>query len=159
MQVGRGLRALARERFVHLDIKPNNITLRSAAAGSGDPSYPVPVLVDFGLARRLHDVGLALVCPSTVWANEQLWGNQAHAAPELLQEHHRVLRHGGLATFSFSMQASFELGVLAFEVCMGEHPVVGYPATLDYDPDDGGVLALPDVYPEPFRTLCAALVS
>jgi serine/threonine protein kinase len=155
-QVGRGLLALSRERFVHLDIKPNNIVLRSATAGAGDTSYPVPVLVDFGLARRLHDSSLALVCPTAVWAGEQLWGNQAHVAPELLREHQRVLRHGGTATFNFSKQATFELGVLAYEICAGEHPIGGYPAVVDYTEED--VVPFPVEYPEALRAVCAPLV-
>ena len=33
-------------------------------------------------------------------------------------------------------QPSFELGVLAYEVCTGEHPVPDYPVDLDYAAED-----------------------
>jgi serine/threonine protein kinase len=158
-QVGRGLRALAHHGFVHLDIKLDNIVLKLAgSAGSADATpFPVPVLVDFGLARKLHDSSLALVCPTAVWSSEQLWGNPAHVAPELLREHQRVRRHGGTATFNFSKQATFELGVLAYEICAGEHPIDGYPAVVDYTEED--VVPFPAEYPEALRAVCAPLVG
>jgi hypothetical protein len=37
---------------------------------------------------------------------------------------------------AFCVQPSFELGVLAYELCTGEHPVHDYPVDLDYAAED-----------------------
>ncbi len=157
--MGRGLRALVRARFVHLDLKPDNVVVQGGSTPNDAPgteSYPTAVLADFGCARRLDGEGMTVTLPPTVWSSEQLWGNPAHAAPELQAEHARVRRQGGAARLDFSKQAVFELGVLAYEVCTGVHPVLDYPMVLEYGPED--IAALPEVYPPEFAALCRRMV-
>ena len=60
----------------------------------------------------------------------------------------------------FDKQPSFELGVIAFEVCAGCHPVEDY---LTAEKNMRGYTAadiadLPDVYPGEFTTLVRSLV-
>jgi serine/threonine protein kinase len=158
--VGRGLLTMARARFVHLDLKPDKVFVQGGDlpdSAPGTESYPTAVLADFGCARRLDVEGMTATLPPTVWSSEQLWGNPAHAAPELHAEQARVRRQGGVARLDFSKQPVFELGVLAYEVCAGVHPVVDYSVTLEYGPDD--VAALPEEYPPEFTDLCRHMVG
>ena len=151
---------MARARFVHLDLKPDNVVVQGGDlpgdSASGTESYPTAVVADFGCARRLDVEGMTATLPPSVWSSEQLWGNPAHAAPELQAEHARVRRQGGAARLDFSKQAVFELGVLAYEVCTGVHPVLDYPMVLEYGPED--IAALPEVYPPEFAALCRRMV-
>ena len=155
-QVGRGLATLAHHRFVHLDIKPDNIVVLCDGPVEDPESYPQAVLVDFGLARRLDVEDMVATLPRAVWSSEQLWGNPAHAAPELQVELKRVRRVGGPARLDLSKQPVFELGVLAYELCAGEHPVPGYPTVLEYGLEDLG--EVPAVYPEELVALCRSMV-
>jgi hypothetical protein len=118
--------------------------------------YPVAVLVDFGCARRLDLPTLVAELRPEAWSSEQLWGNPLHAAPELQLEHIRVRHSGGNARFDFSKQPVFELGVLAYEICAGEHPVASYPAVLECAEAD--LRHLPEDYPADFAVLCRRMV-
>jgi hypothetical protein len=61
----------------------------------------------------------------------------------------------------FDKQPSFELGVIAFEMCAGCHPVEDYLAKgknmMGYTAAD--IADLPDVYPGEFTTLVRSLVA
>jgi serine/threonine protein kinase len=114
------------------------------------------VLVDFGLARRLAMEDMVAILPPAAWSSEQLWGNPAHAAPELQLELKRVGRVGGPARLDYSKQPVFELGVLAYELCAGEHPVPGYPTVLEYGPEE--LEEVPAVYPGELAALCRSMV-
>jgi serine/threonine protein kinase len=154
--VGRGLATLAHHRFVHLDIKPDNVVVVCDGPVDDPESYPQAVLVDFGLARRLDMEDMVATLPPAVWSSEQLWGNPAHAAPELQLELKRVRRVGGPARLDLSKQPVFELGVLAYELCAGEHPVRGYPTVLEYGPEE--LEEVPTVYSEELVALCRSMV-
>jgi serine/threonine protein kinase len=150
VQVGRGLLALYRKGFLHLDIKPDNIGVREVDVGLETP-YPVAVLLDFGHARhvpsdhsldadrRLSTVGI------------MPWGNTEHVAPEL-----QLGLKQGSVPLRYARQPLFELGVVAFELCARRHPILGYPAVLEYSNDDIG--DMPEMYPPDFRSLCRLMV-
>ncbi len=61
----------------------------------------------------------------------------------------------------FDKQPSFELGVIAFEMCAGCHPVEDYITAGKYMTgySAADVPALPDMYPEKFNTLLRSLVA
>jgi hypothetical protein len=44
------------------------------------------------------------------------------------------------------VQPSFELGVLAYEVCTGEHPLPDYPVDPEYAVEDLPGIVSPDVH-------------
>ena len=149
-----------RHRFVHLDIKPDNIVLQyGGGAHLEDPAGPCPVavLVDFGCTRRLDLATMVAELRPEVWSTQQLWGNALHIAPELHQEYTRVRSIGGNGRFNFTKQPTFELGVLAYEICRGRCPIDGYPTHVGYGPDD--IEALEGPYPPEFTDLCARMVS
>jgi hypothetical protein len=134
----------------HLDVKLDNVGVRDRV----DPTaYPVAVLMDFGCVRRaLASQGYT----QRVGQDVQPWGNPAHVAPELQLALKRARREGTPADLNFSKQPAFELGVLAFEVCAGEHPLAAYPAQLRYTLSDGP--SLPAEYSSELSALCRSLV-
>lgn len=92
------LEVVARERLVHRDIKPENIMFR----GDG-----TPVLVDFGLVRKLQDVSLT-----------QSWlpngpGTPFYAAPEQLNNEKALIA---------PRTDQFSLGVTLAVAATGRHP-------------------------------------
>ncbi len=155
-QMGRGLATLAQHRFVHLDLKPCSILIVCDGPTDDPESHPQAVLANFGLVRRLENEDMVVTLSPGVWSSEQLWGNPAHAAPELQLELQRVGRVGGPARLDYSKQPVFELGVLAYELCAGEYPVPGYPQVLEYDAED--VEEIPAVYPVELVALCRSMV-
>jgi hypothetical protein len=62
-------------------------------------------------------------------------------------------------TLDFCKQTVFELGVLAFEVLGGGHPIDGYPHVLLADDGPYTVAALPPVYPEGLNAMCRRMVA
>jgi len=130
-QVGSGLRHLDRHRLAHRDVKPDNIMVETRINSStNEIEITRCVLIDFGTSCRLNDrMRDSISVSDTGRLLSPAWGNPSHIAPEL----HSAL---GSATRShqrqeveldYSRQSVFELGVLAFEIVNGCHPVEGYP--------------------------------
>ena len=71
-----GLQAMHGARVAHLDVKPQNVILREAAAAANDEA--VPVLVDFGLAGRQLRPG----CGSAHYGAPEVW---LAAGPERIE--------------------------------------------------------------------------
>jgi Zinc finger, C3HC4 type (RING finger) len=86
--------------------------------------------VDFGEAVRVpgggDDDDLFIV---PIDMNKQVGGNVAHLAPEFHNARKDALHcvPGGSIPLDASHQAIWELGVLVWEVLVGEHPFNGYP--------------------------------
>ncbi len=106
------------------------------------------MLIDFGCSRRLADEDLLLVVTRAERQRLQLWGNASHIAPELHLELSRANADDSTARLSFKGQSVFELGVLAIEMCAGEHPVQDYPQCLEFGDYDAHV---PEGTPYPDR--------
>jgi len=130
VHVGSALLHLETQRVVHRDIKLDNILVEL------DPNDTTNikrcVLSDFGTAVQL-DENLCLSVPSIPpYFRVDGWGNLPHTAPELhLQLYnaaHQVAE--GRVVFNYAKQAVFELGVLAFEIIVGRHPIPDYPHIL-----------------------------
>ena len=72
----RLLHAIHQRGFLHLDLKPANICLRSSTDTEDDASLDDPVLIDFGLARSV-DIGNQPIKEVT-----PLGGTEAFSSPE-----------------------------------------------------------------------------
>ena len=133
-QVGSGLRHLDRHRLAHRDVKPDNIMVDTRINSStNEIEITRCVLIDFGTSCRLNDEMKDVVAVSErgrlLGAS---WGNAEHIAPEL---HSAVgsatrARREVRVELDYSRQSVFELGVLAFEIVNGCHPVEGYPGSV-----------------------------
>ena len=81
------------------------------------------------------------------------------AAPQRVKD--LAQQQGRDAVLRFDKQLSFELGVIAFEMCVRCHPVEDYVTArryiIGYTAAD--IADLPDVYPEEFTTLLKSLVA
>ena len=130
-QVGSGLRHLDRHRLAHRDIKTDNIMVETRVnETTNEIEITRCVLIDFGTSCRLNDqMRDSILVSDTGKILGPAWGNAAHIAPEL----HSALESAKKANrrqeveLDYSRQSVFELGVLAFEIVNGCHPVEGYP--------------------------------
>jgi serine/threonine protein kinase len=98
---------------VHMDIKTDNILI------DGPDDAPRAILCDFGCAVRMPDDRMTERYPRD--HGHAPLGNIEHRAPEAINafNSHQQL--------NLSRQASFELGVLGYEVVLGGHPLGDYP--------------------------------
>lgn len=177
-QVGAGLLHLDQHHVSHRDIKPDNIlislqplprTLNSVAA------IARCVIADFGTSVKLNSPGvqrrslpamseIVLFACGNVSPTWTLWGNQAHLAPEVLNDFSSGKRKSQNdpsaveVVLDYTKQSVFELGTLDFEIVLGDTPVHGYPndstdpvtQQVKYSPHD--IAPLPR-YPPAFRQL------
>ena len=91
--------------LIHRDLKSSNIVVTPGGR---------PVVLDFGLAKRLHVSGAARPRESTITAHDSLAGTLSHMAPEVLL--------GGQADVRSDIWA---LGVLLYELMTGGLPFTG----------------------------------
>ncbi len=107
--VAQGLGEAHRHGLVHRDIKPANILIDQKLK---------PVLGDFGLAVRIHNVSTGLTM-----------GSAGYAAPEVLR------------SFESASPASdiYSLGVILHELVTGVAPDPGTPVDLSLVPDTRGL--------------------
>jgi serine/threonine protein kinase len=111
--VASGLLHCQQHLVVHMDIKLDNILI------DGPNDAPRAILCDFGCAVRLRDDRMTEQSPRD-HANAPV-GNFQHRSPEVINDFTSV------QPLCFSKQASFELGVLGYEVLLGGHPMHSYP--------------------------------
>jgi serine/threonine protein kinase len=111
--IASGLLHCQQHFVVHMDIKTDNILI------DGPNDAPRAILCDFGCAVRLPDDKMTERAPRDL-SNAPL-GNAPYRAPEVTNA---FIAEQPL---SFSMQPSFELGVLGYEVVLGGHPLGDYP--------------------------------
>ena len=93
-----GLEALRAKEIVHRDLKPANVRVRSDGS---------PVIIDFGLARRLRASDL------THTAQGAAIGTPAYFAPEQFRGDKRDIDH---------RTDLFAVGLLLYTALVGEHP-------------------------------------
>jgi len=146
-QVGSGLRHLDRHRLAHRDIKPDNIMVEiQINSTTNEIEITRCVLIDFGTSCRLrNDMKDVVAVSETGKILGASWGNPAHIAPELHSALGSAMRANRRqeVELDYSRQSVFELGVLAFEIVNGCHPVGRYPnsvtslsGTVQYGDDD-----------------------
>ncbi len=95
----RALRAVGEQQLVHRDVTPRNVILEGASAAR-------PVLIDFGLAKRVHDQALT--------APDVILGTPGFIAPEVV-----------LGAQADARSDLFSLGVLVVQALAGRHPLDG----------------------------------
>jgi len=111
-QISCALNFLFDHRIVHRDVKLDNFLM------SSDNS---PILCDFGLAVKIDESCFGRV--------DVPGGNQNHTAPEVLNEFFRC-SHTSVDSYyvvNYAKQPSWELGVICYEIAVGEHPFGDYP--------------------------------
>jgi len=111
-QISVALNFLINHRIIHRDMKLDNILLAC------DNS---PVLCDFGMAIWIDERCLGRV--------DVPGGNKSHTAPEVANEYDRLSK-ATLENFyiiNYAKQPSWELGVICYEIAVGEHPFMDYP--------------------------------
>jgi len=130
-QVGSGLRHLDRHRLAHRDVKPDNIMVETRINSStNEIEITRCVLIDFGTSCRLNErMRDSTLVTETGRLLSPPWGNAEHIAPELHSALALAMRANRRqeVELDYSRQSVFELGVLAFEIVNGSHPIEGYP--------------------------------
>ncbi|HEV8509282.1 MAG TPA: protein kinase [Gemmatimonadales bacterium] len=106
VQVADALEHAHQHGIIHRDLKSSNIVLDASGR---------PIVLDFGLAKRLPQVGAP--SDSTVTGQGALAGTLSHMAPEVLQ--------GGAADARSDV---WSLGVLLYELITGRLPFSGRTA-------------------------------
>lgn len=139
-------------RICHLDLKLSNVLLSEGGQ---------LVLCDFGSAVQFADEGFGLR-----WHHGMsVGGNKAHLAPEVCSSHYRCrTNHKGSKVIGYSKQPSFAVGVLLYEMAVGEHPLPDYP--LAWSQDGGQVTFsvkdipnLPPCYSSDIGSLVSGLLN
>jgi serine/threonine protein kinase len=117
-QMAAALGHLRSFRYLHLDVKLANFVIREGRVA----------LVDMGSAVQAPG-GDGDTFVLSIGAEQEVGGNVAHLAPEFLEARRLVLAdpHGSEVEVDVTYQAVWELGVLIWEVLIGEHPFNGYP--------------------------------
>ncbi len=105
---------------VHRDLKMDNIMVASDGR---------IVLADFGTAARMTTLGTI-----KVQYGQSVGGNVSHLAPEVNNGAAKVAKlcGEGDVTISFARQSVFAAGVVMHEIATGEHPIEGYPGTIQH---------------------------
>jgi len=137
-QVGSGLRHLDRHRLAHRDVKPDNIMVETRINSStNEIEITRCVLIDFGTSCRLNDqMQDSILVSDTGKLLGFLWGNQPHIAPELRSAVGSATvtamraKKETRVELDYSRQSVFELGVLAFEIVNGCHPIEEYSGSI-----------------------------
>ncbi|MGL5058988.1 MAG: serine/threonine-protein kinase [Microcoleus sp.] len=132
MGVLAGLDYAHRRGVVHCDIKPENILLTLGPKGWS------PRLSDFGIARRLPEIGTTRLHQEI--SPDATVGSPAYMAPE---------RFYGLYS---PMSDIYAVGILLFELLMGYRPFGGTPGDLRWAHLNQRLL-LPDAIPEPLQAI------
>lgn len=120
---------LYHHRIVHRDFKLDNILVECYP---DNPKQIVRcVLSDFGTACEVDEsFRFSITVSETGRALGDVWGNMAHIAPEL----HDSLNHALRAKkrhdveLDYSKQYIFELGIIAYEIILGDLPLENYPS-------------------------------
>ncbi|OCR02729.1 serine/threonine protein kinase [Oscillatoriales cyanobacterium USR001] len=127
-----GLEYAHRRGVVHCDIKPENILLTLGPRGW------LPRLSDFGIARRLPEIGTTRLHQEI--SPDATVGSPAYMAPE---------RFYGLYS---PMSDIYAVGILLFELLMGYRPFSGTPGDLTWAHLNQR-LQLPETIPEPLQEI------
>ena len=105
VQIADALDHAHRQGIVHRDLKSSNVVLDTSGR---------PIVLDFGLAKRLPEGDAAAPADSTVTGQGALAGTLSHMAPEVLL--------GGSADVRSDV---WSLGVLLYELTTGTLPFTG----------------------------------
>ena len=134
----------------HLDLKLRNLLVTDD---------DVIVLCDFGCAVQFLDDAFTLRYARGMVPG----GNRAHLAPEVLSSSHRCRADPSKDGYiDYSKQTSFAVGILVYEVALGEHPLPDYPlgfsrnGLVSYSTRD--IPHLPASYPKSFCSIVADML-
>ena len=104
---------------MHRDLKMDNVMVASDGRA---------VLADFGTAVRVRSDGSV-----QLRQGQSVGGNTAHLAPEVNDAASRIAHesHETAVHVPYGRQSVFALGVLMTELATGEHPIPGYPSSVE----------------------------
>jgi serine/threonine-protein kinase len=122
--------------IVHRDIKPSNILLRSTTEGVE------AVLTDFGIAKLVQDATTSLT-------QSNLVGTLDYIAPEQIIASREVDHRADI----------YALGVIAYQLLVGQHPFGGSPAALLFAHLNQPAPDPREVQPDFSRSLSQALLK
>ncbi len=127
-QLASALMHLELYHIAHRDLKLDNILVET----DRDDSKKLTrcVLSDFGSACQLDDQKhCEIVVSETGYILSEHWGNPLHIAPELHTQAGRASRQKKrqVVHLDYCFQYSFELAVVAYEIILGDVPLVDYP--------------------------------
>ena len=136
----------------HLDLKLSNVLI------SEDERL---VLCDFGSAIQFADEG----CCMRWQHGMSVGGNRAHLAPEVCSSHYRCRTNPKEnKVIDYSKQPSFAVGVLLYEMAVGEHPLPDYPLAWSRDAGQvtfskADISSLPACHSSSFCSLVSGLLD
>ena len=148
--VAAALLFLQQQRVCHRDLKLSNVLWCAETSAA--------VLCDFGVAVRVDARGR---CET---GRNGPGGNLSHLAPEVLNAYSRQERAGGRIVLDYAKQPTFALGLLCFEIAVGQHPFGAHPCSGGRSVDvavpalDVGALAevgMPTAFGELLRAMVA----
>lgn len=105
VQIASALAHAHAHGIIHCDLKSSNVVVNAAGK---------PIVLDFGLARRIPGAAASQAAGSTATAGGELAGTVSHMAPEVLRGEHSDARSD-----------VWSLGVLLYELVSGELPFRG----------------------------------
>jgi serine/threonine protein kinase len=105
IEVCRAIQHAHQKAIIHRDIKPSNILVAYHHSG------PVPMVIDFGLAKAT--TGQRLADKTFITAMRQFIGTLAYASPEQVQMNNRDID---------TRSDIYSLGVLLYELLVGKTP-------------------------------------
>ena len=145
-QLFEAVHHLQQSKVAHLDLKLDNILVSREGQ---------LCLCDFGCAHQFSGNDFLMEYRH----GNVVGGNKAHLAPEILTQYNKMKSDPYLQEeIDYSKQEAWAVGVLAYEMAMGRHPLVDYPLG---NTSSGGVVTykhkgiplLPSNYPNAFRSI------
>jgi serine/threonine protein kinase len=142
------------QRVVHRDLKLDNILVSIVE------NKPVLQVCDFGFAIEVDAKGLSLGVTGDL---STPGGNQVHLSPDLLDAFNRNRARGDTNRspalgLDFSKQPCWALGMLMYEIAVGEPPFDDYPRSYDRAPPSAEDLIGMEL-PQAFCDLVLVLLS
>ena len=141
---------LQKHCICHLDLKLENVLVSDSLKMK---------LCDFGSAIQFSDANFNLQFIHGM----SIGGNRAHLSPEVLTQYHACRTNPQNKTINYRKQAAFAIGVLQYEIIMGNHPLEDYPLSCMQEGivsyPSSAVPPLSSFYPHQLSQIVSGLLS